>query len=209
MAARRSGEAARVTGTAGRTPRAHARAPSSSCILLLTLRAPEHLLLPVAPGIHRPLAPAHRQRCRYDMPWGDAATVCHGSREQDPAAPSVPRHLLEGTLARARPCLTSKRPRHASTGFKVGLVSMCAQRRSVDCRPHGRSRRAWWGCRLDTPGAWAKQHGSRPLQAVPLGSMLVHPRPPSHPPRLRAPAAACSSWYPPASRAGSWPAPSV
>ena len=140
VAARRSGEAARVTGTAGRTPRAHARAPSSSCILLLTLRAPEHLLLPVAPGIHRPLAPAHRQRRRYDMPWGDAAGVCHGSREQDPAAPSVLRHLLEGTLARARPCLTSKRPRHASTGFKVGSVSMCVQRRSVDCKPHGRSR---------------------------------------------------------------------
>ena len=59
------------------------------------------------------------------------------------------------------------------------------------------------------PGAGAKQHGSRPLQAGPLGSMLVHPRPPSHPPRLRAPAAACSSWHPPASRAGSWPAPSV
>ena len=136
--------------------------PSGPCsctlVLLLTLRAPEHLLLPVAPGIHRPLAPAHRQRRRYDMPWGDAAGVCHGSREQDPAAPPVLRHLLEGTLARARPCLTSKRPRHASTGFKVGSVSMCAQRRSVDCRPHKRSR---------GPGGAAAPGRSRGIPRIP------------------------------------------
>ena len=175
-------------------------APQSTCCCLLLL---------ASTGLsHRLIASVVGMTCRGATQQESATAARSKTRLLRPSS-SVLRHLLEGTLARARPCLTSKRPRHASTGFKVGSVPMCAQRRSVDCRPHGRSRRAWWGCRLDPPGATAKQHGSRPLQAGPLGSMLVHPRPPSHPPRLRAPAAACSSWHPPASRAGSWPAPSV
>ena len=133
VAARRSGEAARVTGTAGRTPRAHARAPSSSCILLLTLRASEHLLLPVPPGIHRPLAAAHGQRRRCDMPWGDAAGVCHGSREQDPAGPSALRHLLEGTLAREQ--LLPRPPGHASPQSGLDRVQggQCDNVRAASC----------------------------------------------------------------------------
>ena len=59
------------------------------------------------------------------------------------------------------------------------------------------------------PGATGKQHGPRPLQAGPHGSILVHPRPPSHPPRPKAPPAAFSSRHPPASRAGLSPVPSV
>ena len=117
----------------------------SSCtlVLLRTLLAPKHHLLPFPPGIHRPLAPASRQCRRCVMAWGDAAGVRHGRREQDPAAPPVLRHLLQGTLAREQ--LQPFPPGHASPQsglhrIQGGSVSMCVQRGSVDCRPHGRSR---------------------------------------------------------------------
>ena len=142
----RDGETAWVSATAGRTPRVHARAPSSSfspaapqstccCLFLLASNGLSRRLMASAVGM-----------------------TCRGATQQESATAAGNKTLLvrppSGTSLRAPSpgsscCLFLPAMPHlkaASTGFKVGSVSMCVQRGSVDCRPHGRSREPG-GCR--------------------------------------------------------------